>query len=163
FRRGLPNHRRDRGAGPGRTDAPRGRRTRGDRNGDDQGGRSGLGDRRLARIRPGLHIRLRGRLPQHRNGHRGLGDRQQCLLASREAAGTAMTRAAEAVSATADSPGAAPACTYGSAVVSPNAGTVTVGWVGDSRAYWLSGGPTASASTLLTSDDSWAEAMVQAG
>ena len=82
---------------------------------------------------------------------------------AREATGTAMTRAAEAVSAIADSPGSAPACTYVSAVVSPNTGTVTVGWVGDSRAYWLSGGPTASASTLLTRDDSWAEAMVQAG
>src|SRR5699024_424831 len=81
----------------------------------------------------------------------------------REATGTAMTRAAEAVSAIADSPGSAPACTYVSAVVSPNTGTVTVGWVGDSRAYWLSGGPTASASALLTRDDSWAEAMVQPG
>ncbi|NUU22103.1 MAG: hypothetical protein HOV68_11410, partial [Streptomycetaceae bacterium] len=33
--------------------------------------------------------------------------------------------------------GNAPACTYVSAVITPE--TVTVGWVGDSRAYWLSG------------------------
>lgn len=82
---------------------------------------------------------------------------------AKEATGTAMTRAAEAVAAIADSPGSAPACTYVSAVVSPDTDTVTVGWVGDSRAYWLSGAPTASASALLTRDDSWAEAMVQAG
>ncbi|WP_306367207.1 PP2C family serine/threonine-protein phosphatase [Nocardiopsis sp. CC223A] len=82
---------------------------------------------------------------------------------AREATGVAMTRAAEAVAAIADSPSSAPACTFVSAVVDPAAGTVTVGWVGDSRAYWLSGGPAASGSALLTRDDSWSEAMVQMG
>ena len=43
-----------------------------------------------------------------------------------------------------DSP---PSCTYVSAVVT--AGEVTVGWIGDSRAYWI--GPDAA---LLTLDDS---------
>ncbi|MFD6953166.1 serine/threonine protein phosphatase [Nocardiopsis sp. TSRI0078] len=81
----------------------------------------------------------------------------------REATGAAMTRAAEAVARIADSPGSAPACTFVSAVVDPATGTVTVGWVGDSRAYWLSGGPSSSASALLTKDDSWSEAMVQMG
>jgi serine/threonine protein phosphatase PrpC len=81
----------------------------------------------------------------------------------REATGAAMVRAAEAVAGIADSPSSAPACTFVSAVFDPAAGTVTVGWVGDSRAYWLSGGPTSSASALLTRDDSWSEAMVQMG
>jgi len=81
----------------------------------------------------------------------------------REATGVAMTRAAEAVAGIAESLDSAPACTFVSAVVDPAAGTVTVGWVGDSRAYWLSGGPESSASTLLTRDDSWSEAMVQMG
>ncbi|MEU1896728.1 protein phosphatase 2C domain-containing protein [Nocardiopsis dassonvillei] len=81
----------------------------------------------------------------------------------REATGAAMIRAAEAVAGIADSPRSAPACTFVSAVYDPAAGTVTVGWVGDSRAYWLSGGPTSSASALLTRDDSWSEAMVQMG
>ncbi|WP_304453152.1 PP2C family serine/threonine-protein phosphatase [Nocardiopsis sp. YSL2] len=81
----------------------------------------------------------------------------------RAATGAAMTRAAEAVAGIAESPSSAPACTYVSAVVDPGTGTTTIGWVGDSRAYWLSGAPTASASALLTKDDSWSEAMVQAG
>ena len=81
----------------------------------------------------------------------------------REATGVAMTRAAEAVAGIAESPGSAPACTFVSAVVDPATGEVTVGWVGDSRAYWLSGSSAASASALLTRDDSWSEAMVQAG
>lgn len=81
----------------------------------------------------------------------------------REATATAMTRAAEAVAAIADSPNYAPACTFVSAIVRPDTGAVTVGWVGDSRAYWLSGSPEASSSVLLTRDDSWAEAMVQMG
>ncbi|KOX16677.1 PP2C family serine/threonine-protein phosphatase [Nocardiopsis sp. NRRL B-16309] len=81
----------------------------------------------------------------------------------RAATGAAMTRAAEAVAGIAESPSSAPACTYVSAVVDPATGTTTIGWVGDSRAYWLSGAPTSSASALLTKDDSWSEAMVQAG
>jgi serine/threonine protein phosphatase PrpC len=58
--------------------------------------------------------------------------------------------------------GHAPACTYVSAVVS--ADTVTVGWVGDSRAYWLgSGREGVQPSTRLTRDDSWATYMVSLG
>ncbi|MFL1434042.1 PP2C family protein-serine/threonine phosphatase [Nocardiopsis protaetiae] len=82
---------------------------------------------------------------------------------AREATGVAMTRAADAVAAIAESPSSAPACTFVSAVVNPATGTVTVGWVGDSRAYWLSGDPAATVSALLTRDDSWSEAMVQMG
>ncbi|MEU5875941.1 protein phosphatase 2C domain-containing protein [Spirillospora sp. NPDC047279] len=73
----------------------------------------------------------------------------------------AVSRAARAV---ADLPGAhrnAPACTYVSVVVGPR--TVTIGWVGDSRAYWLAGVPGRAAPSLLTLDDSWAVRMVARG
>lgn len=54
----------------------------------------------------------------------------------------------------------APACTCVSAVVT---GPVfTVGWIGDSRAYWVPDDRTLPASRL-TEDDSWAARMVAAG
>ena len=56
------------------------------------------------------------------------------------------------------SPGAAPSATYVSAVISSHA--VTVCWLGDSRAYWLSTGPDA---IRLSSDDSLAEELVARG
>ncbi|GAA4973178.1 hypothetical protein GCM10023205_44480 [Yinghuangia aomiensis] len=55
------------------------------------------------------------------------------------ATGSAAAAAARAVARLAgpgDPDGNAPACTYVSAVVTPS--SVTIGWVGDSRAYWLS-------------------------
>ncbi|MEU3615783.1 PP2C family serine/threonine-protein phosphatase [Streptomyces sp. NPDC006872] len=54
----------------------------------------------------------------------------------------------------------APACTLVGAVVT--AGLLVVGWVGDSRAYWV---PTdrSSPAARLTEDDSWAAQMVAAG
>lgn len=45
-----------------------------------------------------------------------------------------------------------PSCTYVSAIVTPT--DVTVGWVGDSRAYWLA--PDSGVSMCLTTDDSLA-------
>ena len=51
-----------------------------------------------------------------------------------------------------------PSCTYVSAVVT--ADTITVGWLGDSRAYWLDA---QGGSACLTSDDSWATHMIAAG
>ncbi|RAG82779.1 serine/threonine-protein phosphatase [Streptacidiphilus pinicola] len=53
----------------------------------------------------------------------------------------------------------APACTIVSAVVTE--GRVTIGWVGDSRAYWFP--DDRSGSRRLTVDDSWATRMVEAG
>ncbi|WP_052442696.1 PP2C family protein-serine/threonine phosphatase, partial [Streptacidiphilus neutrinimicus] len=53
----------------------------------------------------------------------------------------------------------APACTIVSAVLTE--GRVTVGWVGDSRAYWFP--DDRSGSRRLTVDDSWATRMVEAG
>ncbi|WP_052438777.1 PP2C family protein-serine/threonine phosphatase, partial [Streptacidiphilus jiangxiensis] len=52
-----------------------------------------------------------------------------------------------------------PACTIVSAVLT--GGRVTVGWVGDSRAYWFP--DDRSGSQRLTVDDSWATRMVEAG
>jgi serine/threonine protein phosphatase PrpC len=64
-----------------------------------------------------------------------------------------------------------PSCTLVAAVVDPpanddpeNTGTlITVGWVGDSRAYWLTAPDAAEPARLLTRDHSWAVEMVAAG
>ncbi|MHA5048680.1 PP2C family serine/threonine-protein phosphatase [Streptomyces sp. SD15] len=81
----------------------------------------------------------------------------------------AIVAAAEAVNSLAEAPPAqedhaphqnAPACTLVGAVVTPS--LLVVGWVGDSRAYWVPvdrGTPSAR----LTEDDSWAAQMVAAG
>ncbi|MBO2464296.1 protein phosphatase 2C domain-containing protein [Actinomadura sp. LCR2-06] len=52
-----------------------------------------------------------------------------------EATRAAALKAAAAVAALAASPAEAPSCTYVSAVT--RGGALTVGWIGDSRAYWL--------------------------
>jgi len=76
----------------------------------------------------------------------------------------AVDAAADAVAALAE-PGRrrAPSCTLVCALARP-AGTdpaeITVGWVGDSRAYWLAG---AGEARRLTTDHSWAREMVAAG
>lgn len=54
----------------------------------------------------------------------------------------------------------APACTIVAAVVST--GLLTVGWIGDSRAYWVPDERGAQPARL-TEDDSWAAQMVAAG
>jgi serine/threonine protein phosphatase PrpC len=56
----------------------------------------------------------------------------------------------------------APACTLVSAVIT--GGAVTVGWVGDSRAYWIPLSRNASIPPArLTEDDSWLAQVVAAG
>ncbi|MFH7597322.1 protein phosphatase 2C domain-containing protein [Streptomyces racemochromogenes] len=80
-----------------------------------------------------------------------------------EAMHEAILAAGAAVSALAPQPpGAqnAPACTLVGAVVS--GGVLTVGWVGDSRAYWVPD-DRATLPRRLTEDDSWAAQMVAAG
>ncbi|MCX4914763.1 PP2C family serine/threonine-protein phosphatase [Streptomyces sp. NBC_00687] len=81
----------------------------------------------------------------------------------------AIVAAAEAVNALADPSTAqgdhaphvnAPACTIVGAVVTP--ALLIVGWVGDSRAYWVPVDRT-SLPARLTEDDSWAAQMVAAG
>ncbi|HET8641565.1 MAG TPA: PP2C family serine/threonine-protein phosphatase [Pseudonocardiaceae bacterium] len=51
-----------------------------------------------------------------------------------------------------------PSCTFVSAVASED--LITVGWLGDSRAYWLD---SEGGSACLTSDDSWAAHVIAAG
>ncbi|MFF6881817.1 PP2C family serine/threonine-protein phosphatase [Streptomyces sp. NPDC012421] len=84
----------------------------------------------------------------------------------------AIVAAAEAVTALAREPGAdgtgpdaphggnSPACTIVGSVVAD--GLLVVGWVGDSRAYWVPDDRSAPAARL-TEDDSWAAQMVKAG
>jgi PPM family protein phosphatase len=75
----------------------------------------------------------------------------------------AVSKAIEAVTALADPsvPGTAPSCTYVSAVVT--ATEVTVGWVGDSRAYWLPTGDASGDARRLTVDDTVATELVAEG
>ncbi|MEV1005830.1 protein phosphatase 2C domain-containing protein [Streptomyces sp. NPDC049881] len=77
----------------------------------------------------------------------------------------ALVSAAHAVTAlaetTAPEPGRnSPACTIVGAVTSGR--LLTVGWIGDSRAYWVPEDRSAP-SARLTEDDSWAAQMVAAG
>ena len=72
----------------------------------------------------------------------------------------AIESARDAVIGLSEDPEETPAATYVSAVVTP--GTITLCWMGDSRAYWLSAGPEPMAQ-LLTRDDSLAEEMVAQG
>jgi serine/threonine protein phosphatase PrpC len=72
------------------------------------------------------------------------------------------TAAARAVGALSDRPNG-PSCTMVTAIVEPLEGggtEITVGWIGDSRAYWLAAD---GADELLTTDHSWAVEMVAAG
>ncbi|MGA5702300.1 PP2C family serine/threonine-protein phosphatase [Peterkaempfera bronchialis] len=78
----------------------------------------------------------------------------------------ALLDAARAVDALADGrapePGTnSPACTCVSAVAA--GGAVTIGWIGDSRAYWIPDDREAAEPYRLTEDDSWAARMVAAG
>ncbi|MFD9389573.1 PP2C family serine/threonine-protein phosphatase [Streptomyces sp. NPDC060000] len=81
----------------------------------------------------------------------------------------AIVAASHAVNALADEPATAreqaphqnaPACTLVGSIVTP--GLLVVGWVGDSRAYWIPADRTSSPARL-TEDDSWAAQMVAAG
>lgn len=90
-------------------------------------------------------------------------------LPAAEAAMAGLAAAAQAVRDIAVANGHAPSCTYVSAVVRSDAdGTeITIANVGDSRAYWLHADapdePGNPPSQRLTSDDSWAQALVDAG
>jgi serine/threonine protein phosphatase PrpC len=82
------------------------------------------------------------------SARRGDGPHQASLGAVRSAQ-QALTRLG--------SPGDAPSATYVSVVIGE---AVTVCWLGDSRAYWLSEGPDA---TRLSTDDSMAEELIAQG
>jgi serine/threonine protein phosphatase PrpC len=78
-------------------------------------------------------------------------DAKAALVASAAAA----QRAVVAVPKIGD--GEAPSCTFVAGVL--HDGDLTVGWVGDSRAYWLG----ADSNRRLSTDDSWAAEQVAAG
>ncbi|CAM4507759.1 PP2C family serine/threonine-protein phosphatase [Nocardia ninae] len=90
-------------------------------------------------------------------------------LSATDAAMAGLAAAAQAVRDIATTDRHAPSCTYVSAIVRTDAtGTeITVANVGDSRAYWLHAdapeGPDNPPSQRLTVDDSWAQALVDAG
>lgn len=79
----------------------------------------------------------------------------------RDATRTAALEAAKAVAGLTADRSSAPACTYISAVTGEADGrpVITVGWIGDSRAYWIG----ATGDELLTEDDSWAEHVIAHG
>jgi serine/threonine protein phosphatase PrpC len=77
-----------------------------------------------------------------------------------EGAEQAVAAARAAVDELADGSADTPAATYVSAVMAGD--TVTLCWMGDSRAYWLDSTPDPAAQ-LLTRDDSLAEEMVAQG
>ncbi|HEY4006893.1 MAG TPA: PP2C family serine/threonine-protein phosphatase [Pseudonocardia sp.] len=74
----------------------------------------------------------------------------------------AVTEAAEAVArlGESDEPDP-PACTLACALVGDS--VLTIGWVGDSRAYWLAEPGSEEPSRLLSTDHSWATAMIESG
>ncbi|WP_405164996.1 protein phosphatase 2C domain-containing protein [Nocardia sp. NBC_01499] len=90
-------------------------------------------------------------------------------LPAAEAAMAGLAAAAQAVRDIAVADGHAPSCTYVSAVVRTDADGVeiTIANVGDSRAYWLHADapdePGNPPSQRLTVDDSWAQALIDAG
>ncbi len=95
---------------------------------------------------------LLDRLPRGADGKQAMHD---ALLAAADAVN------ALAEDGTAPEPGRnAPACTIVSAVTT--GGTLVVGWIGDSRAYWVPE-EEGAAPARLTQDDSWAAQMVAAG
>lgn len=83
---------------------------------------------------------------------------EQWIGKLRAAAGAAATAAQ--MTAT---PGDAdpPSCTFVAGVV--DGGIIAVGWVGDSRAYWLPDEPALGVAEQVTVDDSWASAQIAAG
>jgi PPM family protein phosphatase len=94
------------------------------------------------------------------------------LLTERPDAGPGLMRAAVAAAANAvarlatSDAGDAPSCTLVAAVadgIDTDHPEITVGWVGDSRAYWLAPPQAAEPARLLTTDHSWATEQVAAG
>ncbi|MEU6585743.1 protein phosphatase 2C domain-containing protein [Nocardia sp. NPDC046763] len=73
----------------------------------------------------------------------------------------AIGAAADAVAALGDSGDRTPSCTIVSAVITASA--VTVGSIGDSRAYWLTTDPAATPPRRLSTDDSVAAGLVELG
>lgn len=120
--------------------------------------------------------------PQAASGNAARAGVRACLRAleqgrpATDAALAGLVAASDAVCALPNEEHNAPSCTYVSAIVRGAGGgavDVTVANIGDSRAYWLAaepaGDPAAARGTdyipsqRLTVDDSWAQALVDAG
>lgn len=88
-------------------------------------------------------------------------------VATRQAVGVAFDAVAEIAARLADGSltdevaGSSPATTLVSVAIT--ADRVVVGWLGDSRVYWLDAAEPRTGSRVLTADDSWAHEMVAAG
>ncbi len=100
--------------------------------------------------------------PEPERASRAAADAALAVLLDAAAADADAVRAAVAAAADAVAvlPGRgrdAPSCTVVCATVAPD-GTAAIGWVGDSRAYWLGAEP-----AQLTADHSWAAAVVARG
>ncbi|ROT28287.1 serine/threonine-protein phosphatase [Micromonospora sp. HM5-17] len=113
----------------------------------------------------GVSTSLRADVAAHAAAEGGLMAMLSALAggaAATEAIVTGARAAAAATRATAvaDDGAVPPSCTYVAAVVT--VGSVTVGWIGDSRAYWLGPDGAADEATCLTIDDSIV-ARIQAG
>ncbi|MCP2096247.1 Serine/threonine protein phosphatase PrpC [Actinosynnema pretiosum] len=80
-------------------------------------------------------------------------DTEQATTDAATSAGAAVSRLARP-----EAPELAPSCTFVSASVGLD-GTVTVGWIGDSRAYLVA----ESGAARLTTDDTWAAHLVATG
>ena len=110
-----------------------------------------LGDLTLAVVCDGVSNSPRPQFASAAAVEQGAEALQEAIEAGQdheEATRFAYAVAAKAVAELATSTRDAPACTYVSAVA--GAGRMTIGWVGDSRAYWL---PDAGPGLLLTEDD----------
>ncbi|WP_329117404.1 PP2C family serine/threonine-protein phosphatase [Streptomyces sp. NBC_01465] len=84
----------------------------------------------------------------------------EAILAAAESVNSLVTEHGEAMEHDPNRHTNAPACTIVSAIVA--GGLLVVGWVGDSRVYWVPDDRTAHPSRL-TEDDSWAAQMVATG
>jgi serine/threonine protein phosphatase PrpC len=94
-----------------------------------------------------------------RSSPSGIGTAGARVAATSKALVAAVDAANEAVvSNTVEGPGNPASCTFVAGVL--DAGLLVVGWVGDSRAYWL---PDAGEAQLLTVDDSFAAEQIAGG
>ena len=94
-----------------------------------------------------------------RSSPSGIGTGAARVAATVQALGAATDAANEAViSNTVEGPGEPASCTFVAAVV--DGSLLVVGWVGDSRAYWL---PDTGEPVMLTVDDSFASEQIAAG
>ena len=122
---------------------------------------------RRRRVRRGLRPPMSAHMAAVAASTAGVDAMLAALVASRKARAAVLAglrAAANAAAAAATDPASAPSCTYTAATVVPTSAgktQITVGNVGDSRAYWLPEAP--AAPQQLTVDDSLAQELITAG